>query len=240
MIKGYVGNLGQGKTLNMVYDIMQIMKRKWHRAIVSNTPIKFKHGGKIYEAEFYGTGDAFERQIIHRQNAVFVVDEASVFFPNNYWNRLPKEYIAKFAQSRKFGCDFYYTSQGLGHTVKRLRDLTNVVVSCKKRKLFGLFGPDIFYADGFDPMYFGRALTSRKSFDRYHIYSRTLYPRQYRFVYKAFNTKYVVQDSALVKMTRLGQPGEVRTGIEDPGSVPDGGQTATNGGGLIKPMPVVL
>lgn len=205
MIKGYVGLLGQGKTLNMVYDLMQLMKRGRH--VITNTPIKFHYKGRNYEAEHIGNGKAFTESLITRWNATFAIDEASVFLPSNFWSKLPPEYIMKFAQSRKYGVDFYYTTQGIGHTIKRLRDLTNMIAKCRRHRYLKLpFLPYIYEAEFYDPAFFRTSITTKKNARRFMIFKRKLYPSTYKGIFEAYNTKFVVQDSAMVKMRHVGQP----------------------------------
>jgi len=206
MIKGYVGLLGKGKTLNMVYDLMNLMRKG--RRVISNTPIEFKEKGKIYKAEFVGNGKAFTESIITSWNCTIAIDEASVFLPSNFWHKLPPEYIMKFAQSRKYGCDFYYTTQGIGHTIKRLRDLTNMIAKCTRhRYLYLPFTPFVYNAEFYDPMFFATRITTRKNSRRFVIFSRTLYPSEYKRVFQAYSTKFVVANSAVAKMRFVGQPG---------------------------------
>lgn len=77
----------------------------------------------------------FEVALKQETNCLFVIDEASIFFSSYNWSSLSSDYIIRFAQTRKFGVDMFYTSQLYKHTLKRLRDLTNVVVECAFKKL---------------------------------------------------------------------------------------------------------
>lgn len=222
MIKAYVGDFGSGKTLNMVWDLMNAMKRGVH--VISNTPIEFYEKslfGKIrhYKAEFIPNGKEFQKAIAYRQNCIFGIDEAAVYLPNIYWHKLPPEFIVKFAQTRKYRTDFWYTSQGFGMAVKRLRELTHRVLLCygkrvlplpyinfrigkRKIKLFGwkryitkIFRPEYFYGQ-----------PSFKKYERCYLGSRSLWPSQVRRVYKAYNTYYVIDASAMMGVKGFEQP----------------------------------
>jgi len=178
MIKGYIGLLGMGKTLNAVGDLMEIMKDG--RRVISNTPIDFSHKGKEHHAEFINDGLMFQQKLLTEENATFFIDEASIFFPSQFWNKLSGSYIMKFAQARKYGVDIYYTSQGYNHTIKRIRDLTNIVTKCTAWKIPILNIP-IFNATEYDPEFFAQRIISSPSVEaRYILKRKTLYPSKYK------------------------------------------------------------
>jgi hypothetical protein len=223
MTKGYIGALGSGKTLNMVKDLMEQMKRG--RTVISNTPIRFFHNKRWYESITIGDSKNFERAVINAWNATIAIDEASVFFPSNYWNKIKPEFIYKFAQSRKMRCDLYYTSQGWGHTIKRLRDLTNWVVSCYKRKFFlplevGLhYGkkfiphirrPYVFYAKLYSPEFFLHRILDSKKRDYFVIDKWAVYPSEARRIFKAYNTYFRIKGSALANIKNIEENFNVR------------------------------
>ena len=194
MIKAYVGLPGTGKTLNMVYDLMQLMVQG--RRVISNTPIQFVYKKKEYSAEYVGRDTEFQRKIFTERNCILAIDEASIFFPSAFWNQLRGEYIMKFAQTRKYQMDIFYTSQGYNHTLKRLRDLTNVVAKCTQIRL--PFMPLMFKTTNFDPEFFEtRFIGSEKLMQQYIISKRVLYPSQVRKVIKAYNTMHTIEDSLL-------------------------------------------
>lgn len=198
MIRGYIGLLGQGKTLNMVYDLIAEMKTG--RRVISNTPIIFDWKGKRYQAALKQSARELERSILNEEDAIIAIDEASIFFPSYFWNKLSAEYIMRFAQARKYGLDFYFTSQGWNHTISRLRDLTNEVVKCKSFKIpFTPFG--IFRGVVYDPEFFAQRIISSPTVEKQYILrTRTLFPSDYRFVMKAYQTMYRVEASALAEV----------------------------------------
>lgn len=225
MIKAYVGDFGSGKTANMVWDLMQAMIRGAH--VITNTPIKFYHDpligkGRWYEAEFISNGKKFQEAIAYRQNCIFAIDEAAVYLPNIYWSKLPPEFIVKFAQNRKYRTDFYYTTQGFGHAVKRLRELTHICILCNRSRLLPLpaikfkiknrkiyIGPPVlFKARFFDPAMFYGTWTIKK-YERYLRKTRYLYPSQIKRIFRSYNTMYVVDASAMMNVKGFVQPSKI-------------------------------
>jgi hypothetical protein len=215
MIKAYVGDFGSGKTLNMVWDLINAMYRGRH--VISNTPISiefdpiFKHK-KWCKCEFIPRGDEFLNALAYRQNCIFAIDEAAVYLPNIYWSKLPPELIVKFAQNRKYRTDFWYTSQGFGMAVKRLRELTHRVMLCYRRSFFGI---NTFLAKNFKPEFF-RGDPTLKKYQRYYMGSRILYPSQIKRVFRAYNTNYVVDMSAMMKVKGFKQPEWMKKGFKQP------------------------
>jgi hypothetical protein len=223
MIKAYVGDFGSGKTLSMVWDLMQRMKDG--RKVVTNTPIKFYHKGlfdkkgKYYEAKFIPDGEEFLWSISHSEDCIIAIDEAAVYLPNMYWNKLPPALIVKFAQNRKYSTDIWYTTQGFGQAVKRLRELTHFVMLCHSERVlwipdirFKLFGKKfykrmwkLFVNRKFLPGFFHGEPTPKK-WDRYYKGSRILYPSQVKRVFRAYDTLYVVDTSAMMKVSGFVQP----------------------------------
>lgn len=241
MIAGYIGAVGAGKTLNMVYDLMEEMR--WGNRVVSNTPIEFDWRGKHYSAEFIRNSEDFKKAMIYEQNCVLAIDEASVFLPNNYWNKIPPEIIAKFAQSRHFAMDMYYTTQGWGHTVKRLRDLTTDAYLCRRRRFFGFSGLPVFPfitkkwnnkyrknqwtlktvdAMVFErvkvaPAYFKSSATTYKRLKHMIYRTRRIYPTEARSIYPVYDTRYNITGSALVRMNNIYRPDFQNASKKTPG-----------------------
>lgn len=195
MIKGYVGMFGYGKTLWLVHDVMQEMKKG--RRVIANTPIKFKYKGKTFEAEYISSRQEFMEKLISEDTCIFVIDEAGIFLPNNYWDKMPFELTAKLMQSRKYDTDFFYTVQRFGHSTIKLRDLTNVVVKCFRRRFLGFF-QIVFYAVELDPeMMEAKIPFSSPLAKDYILSTKRLYPSNYKKVYPAYDTKFKVVESLL-------------------------------------------
>jgi len=205
MIRGYIGDVGSGKTANAVYDCMRAMY--YGKRVISNTPIQGKFDPPFkkmhyVKAQFIPNGRDFLYALAHQENCLFLVDEAAVYLPNFFWNKIPPELIVKFAQNRKYRTDFYYTSQGLGHTVKRLRDLTQQIVSCRANFFFMW---RILQCRYFDPAFFTGQPTKDK-WQRYYRGGRTLWPSQLKRVFATYDTHYVVDSSAMMKVKDFTQP----------------------------------
>jgi len=200
MIIGYVGMFGYGKTLWMVHDTMKEMMKG--RRVISNTPISFDSQGKHYEAEYIENRNQFMAKLISEEDCIFVIDEAGLFLPNNYWDKMPFELTAKLMQSRKYRCDFFYTVQRFGHATIKLRDLTNILVKCFKRRFLGFFDI-LYYAVEFDPELAELKLPFSSPLAKdYIISTKALYPSNYRRVYPAYDTMFKVVGSLLAPETQ--------------------------------------
>lgn len=226
MIKAYVGLQGSGKTLNMVRDLMEQLKR--HKKVISNTPILFYDNKIKYQSLTIGNSKDFERAVINSFNCTLAIDEASIFFPSSFFNKMKPEHIYKFAQSRKMRTDLFYTSQGFGHTLKRLRDNTNWVVSCHRRKFplpldIAIFTrvfnkerdktewkfrphirrPYIYIGRLYNPDFFGRHILDPKKKKMFIISEWKIYPSEARKIFKAYNTYFMVKGSALTDIKNI-------------------------------------
>jgi len=194
MIRAYIGLLGEGKTLAMVMDACKIMKRG--KRVISNVPMKFKSGifkKKYYESENY-TGKEFENAILKAENCLVCIDEASIVFPSYFWQNIPGEFLMKWAQSRKYAVDIFYTTQRFTHSVKRLRDITNEVVKCKKSN-------DMYSFIHYDPEYFeGRMIPSLEIEKKFIIKRRIIMPWTAIRHYKYYDTLYKVKSSVLLNI----------------------------------------
>lgn len=78
MITIYTGKMRQGKTFNLVYDVVHQMK--YGRRVITNTPIWCWVHGKRIEADFYTDPDEFKFYFLNAKNATLVCDEASLYF----------------------------------------------------------------------------------------------------------------------------------------------------------------
>jgi len=196
MIKGYTGMFGYGKTLWLVHDVMEEMKKG--RRVISNTPIEFKHKKDILKAQYISDRHLFAQYLKTESNCLFVIDEAGIFLPNNYWEKMPFELTAKLMQSRKYDTDFYYTVQRFGHTVIKLRDLTNILVKCVRKKSFLSFLNTVFYAYEFDPEIADAKIPFSSPLAKdYLLRTRKMYPTKYKKVFPAYDTMFKVVESVL-------------------------------------------
>lgn len=210
MIRGYVGQFGSGKTLNMIWDACNAM---YHgRRVVSNTPIELLYRpiigkSKFIKAQFIQDGDDYLEHLVYDSHCIFLVDEAAVYFPNQFWNKFPPALIVKFSQQRKFHTDFWYTVQRHGHTVKRMRDLAHEIRECHKHTIIPWInlwklhyhGLAYYQAKRFAPEFFDGAQNPKK-YERYYRGSKYMWPSAVKMAYKAYNTEYLVDTSAMLKL----------------------------------------
>jgi len=188
MIRAYTGLLGAGKTLSMVNDTIELMKQG-HK-VFTNTPFQFKHKGELVSPILLRHKE-LEKRILEVENAIFCIDEAAIVFPNYFWNNLPIDYLMRFAQSRKYNLHFFYTTQRLNHTVKRLRDLTNIVVKVRKIQVLGNF--DFYENTYYDPEYFDFKVMSGTDMEKKYILSKKwIMPNKSKFLYSSYNTFFTV------------------------------------------------
>lgn len=199
MIRGYIGLLGEGKTLSMINDSVDFLvpkkKEEFGRRIITNVPFVWKHRGTEYKPIFY-EGKQFERALLTEVNALFLIDEASIVFPSYFWNKLSGSYLMRFAQARKYGLDIFFTSQGWNHTIKRLRDLTNIVVKCEKVKVpfYGTIMRNIHY----NPDFFMNKIMLSPQMERKYILGRKFITKgRQNKLFKAYDTMFTISASAL-------------------------------------------
>lgn len=196
MIQAYVGLPGTGKTYALVMDAIPLIKEGIQKnyTVYSNFPIKWreKHKGKTFEYHSICLNPVdFMDALEYISPAVFLVDEANIIFSSYDWKNIERGMLNRFAQGRKLGLDFYYTSQRYGHSLKRLRDLTNYVIQCKKMNIFGLtFFRHIYY----NPLIFDREnLFDTPLENKYILKKRFIWPHQLRYIYTKYDTNFIVE-----------------------------------------------
>lgn len=192
MIKAYIGLLGEGKTLSMINDSIPHLTRG--KKVVTNVPFTWKHKGKWLMPDVVSSKD-FHKRLLEEENALFLIDEAAIVFPSHFWNKLSGDFLIKFAQARKYGLDIYYTSQGWNHTVKRLRDLTNLAVQCKKHNVLGL---PLFSNIVYNPEFFTYKIMPQAEIERKFILGRKfIFANRAKKLYKAYDTKFLIGNEAI-------------------------------------------
>lgn len=197
MIRAYVGLMGEGKTLSMVNDALRVVRSG--RKVFSNVPFRNLKTG-FFDKNFKNqpiivSTKELERLIVTQDNALFLVDEANIVFPSYYWKKLSPEYLIRFCQTRKVRVDLFYTSQGFTHTVARLRELTNEVVKCEHR---GLFGSHFFINTAYDPEKFDKAFSSEFAEKRAIIWQKRIYQRRAKFLFKCFDSYHIIETSTVM------------------------------------------
>jgi hypothetical protein len=130
MITIYTGLPRHGKTLNMIYDIVHMMR--YGRRVICNTPIWcWVHGRKVY-AEFYDDPEEFKFYFLKAENCTLVCDESSIYFSSLHWNRLGDDFFIRFRQAGKKSADLICTSQDWTDTVASLRKVVERTTVCRK------------------------------------------------------------------------------------------------------------
>jgi hypothetical protein len=225
MIKIYTGLPRHGKTLNMVYDLVRMMR--YGRRVITNTPIWcWVHGRKVY-AEFYDDPDEFKFYFLTAHNCILVCDESSVYFSSLKWNKLGEDFFIRFRQAGKTTADLYCTSQDWTDTVASLRKVVEQTTVCRKRHFLGIPPIDLRF-DHFNkktqfydrwgvritlPMvyhmktvtkgYFKTTAMRNKTLNMYVLGQRNLYPSQFRYASACYQHDYQIKDSATLRSLKL-------------------------------------
>ena len=134
MIKGYVGEIGSGKTLMMVKDSQWFFKKDYK--VYSNMPMWGLNSKKERVMSEYLYPDQFMNEVktAFRQEepTLFVIDEATLVLSAYDWKRTDKELLMFISQSRKFNIHIFYTSQRYKDVIVPLRENVTAIVECKK------------------------------------------------------------------------------------------------------------
>jgi len=192
MIYAYVGLPGTGKTFSMVYDTIPLIKSGGK--VISNFPIRFgkqKDGSYKYKSICLNPVD-FIDAIEHEERATFLVDECNIIFSSyDDVKKIERGLLNRFAQGRKLGLDFFFTSQRFHHSLKRIRDLTNVVVECKK---FVFLTFTFFRNTYYNPVIYDReALFDTPLEQKYIMKKRFIMPWELPGVYSKYPTEFLIQ-----------------------------------------------
>lgn len=216
MTIAYLGRKGSGKTLNMVNDLMEEMKEG--RRVITNTPIRFKYRGVWLKSITIEDPTLLQKVLSNERRCIIGLDEAPTVLPSQFWHRVSVAFMRNLSQARHIGVDMYYTTQGWGHVIKRLRDLTDKVVVCKKRKFFipkfvihkkydfidrvtrnklEMRWHFPLHAYTYSPELFARHTNDPRKIRQYQISHKTLYPSEVRRIGKCYSTTFFVEGSVL-------------------------------------------
>ena len=142
MIEAFIGLPGMGKTLGATERVCRALKRGVD--VYSNVPITdYLYGSERSTKIFRGL-----KTFLTVKNALIFMDEANILLDSRQFGRTPPEVLHKLAQSRKYGLDLIYTTQGFKHSEARLRQLTNYVWDARR---INVLGAPIFRYDLYDP-----------------------------------------------------------------------------------------
>lgn len=122
MIRGYIGNLGSGKTYSMIAEARTWLKNNRGQVYINMA------GVKCPEAIFVGNLS----EMLTCRSGLLLLDEASVSVSSRFFHETAREVLTRFAQLRKHGMDLYYTTQHEDRVDKVLREITNEYVHLTK------------------------------------------------------------------------------------------------------------
>lgn len=200
MIQAYVGLPGTGKTFSMVADAYPLIRSGMR--VFSNFPIRWSERGREYKSIFLNPVDILEA-VKNEANASFLIDEMNIVFSSYDDARLlDRGLLNRFAQGRKANADFYFTSQRFHHSMKRVRDLTNIVIDCRKiRFLTFTFFRNVYY----NPTIFDREHLFDTPLEQKYIMGRRLiFPWQLKGIYRKYPTEFMIQSKTEFLKLRQG------------------------------------
>lgn len=135
VIFGKVGGLGHGKSMRMVVDAINhtllrggVDGRCW---LASNIKIAPPEGVRFIHLPMDGFSAALANLMAAAQGAgvglVVAVDEIDTVWDAHEWQAMRKGDRYRIKQSRKYGCDFFFSAQFVDQIEKSLRNITEEV-----------------------------------------------------------------------------------------------------------------
>jgi len=174
MVEGYVGWHGEGKTYCATWTAVEWWLQVAERAQRDGRPApEFWSNVEVQGARRFGSFAALlemlEVAATERRRVLILVDEAGVWLPSRFWNRMPEGILGFLQQRRRVGggIDLIWTAPGYEHADKMLRDITQVVHSCKRfggteYSHDGGKAPKLFRVSTFDPAEITKAKRKRR------------------------------------------------------------------------------
>lgn len=157
MIVAYTGLPGTGKTYGMVRDAVDYIAGNKRRIKKGLPPRKLFANFHMEGAEYFKELS----ELKYEQNALILLDEASIYIPAQEWRKMPLEFVRQMRQSRHAGIDLWYTAQHFNDVPTALRRLTQYEKKCSRLwKMFVVntvcphnksdrFGKDFYMIDKF-------------------------------------------------------------------------------------------
>jgi hypothetical protein len=140
MIIGYVGNMGDGKTYNAIYDILRLRKLKGCN-VYSNTPLKIPHDTLTIEY----LENIVEQGIKPKENSIFFIDEIHIWLDSRTSVSKRNRILSYFlSQTRKLSSDYdtglilMFTTQYVHQIDKRLRSFLDILIESEKISYKGI------------------------------------------------------------------------------------------------------
>lgn len=123
MVQGFVGLPGSGKTYLLAKQGLDDIKNG--KEVYANFHLK---GAKHFSSLTQIIAIIKKRlQTGQNMNITVLIDEINLSFPSRMWNKVPGWVLYFWSQTRKFGCDIYYTSQSINRIDKVIREVSNFV-----------------------------------------------------------------------------------------------------------------
>lgn len=110
MIEGIVGLMGQGKTYLATELALNAIAAG--RPVIANYNIK----GAAYARDW--------QELTEFREGLVVIDEANIWCPSRFWNKLDPRILYYWSQSRKLGLDIIWTAQHEARVDTALREIT--------------------------------------------------------------------------------------------------------------------
>lgn len=204
MIKAYCGRFGSGKTLSMVIEAHEYLKKGY--TVYTNTPFYYDHikrlpiklalkYKKLYIKErrypIYLKKLEFEEALKTATNAVFMLDEASIWLNNYKWSQIDDEVMERLFQVRKLNIHLIYTAQFFMHVVKKLRDFTDTVVECKIIHTWNK-KPTVLRQISYSPEFYGMKIWSLEVEQKYIDGRRFIWGSKLNKAMESYDTNEII------------------------------------------------
>lgn len=210
MIKAYCGDVGSGKTLSVIAELLPWLKMGYR--VVSNIPISSVHPVlavkemwarknifKLVRSEAVCIPDIgpFLNEFTSAERTLFFIDEAGAWMDNYSWDRIPPAVYNRFFQHRKYEVHLLYTAQDFLTVAKKLRIMTNEVVECEcvirgprdKRVPYSTGTPYLLRQIGYNPRFFNFSTYTIELEKKYIKYRKFLLPGKLKEVFATYDTK---------------------------------------------------
>jgi hypothetical protein len=143
MIMAFSGFNGSGKTISLVRELLT------YKVVFCNFNYKGRPDQKIFRG--IDTDELFRmlREYIEsiggikyiKENHITIalaIDEGGLLYSSSFWKKMTRIEAYLFAQHRKLGIDFYYSTQNMGMINRTLRYNTACICFCWHFFFFGV------------------------------------------------------------------------------------------------------
>jgi hypothetical protein len=138
-VRGWIGQMGSGKTYCAVMDCYARRKANPELPVMTNLSRLDLPGVPVQFLSVDDGLDVMFGQMRDFREGIMLLDEVGIFLPSRMWAKVPLELSAKWAQLRKDGVDLMWTAIWVGSVVKDLREITMETTICTSWQRFGWF-----------------------------------------------------------------------------------------------------